>query len=76
MKSERESPKPAPSLIDRKQVQNDKMNGICARTLKQYIDERGFPKPIKIGRRHWWSAEQVDDWIWRELKKDSAEIAA
>lgn len=42
-----------------------------------YVDmkERGFPKPLKIGKCNYWDEKVVDDWIIQKMREAGASIA-
>ena len=44
--------------------------GICDMTLRRWMDLRGFPRPIYIGRVRYWREDEVAEWL--EAQADNA----
>ncbi len=44
-------------IIDQEEIA--KTFGVCSATIRNWVKKRDFPKPRRIGRKRYWSAEQI-----------------
>ncbi len=49
----------APRLIPTAQI-SQRYGGVSSVTIRRWTLERGFPKPVKIGKRSYWRAHEVE----------------